>query len=358
MRAWTAILALLILLCTPAAALAQTASSANTELARQHYKKASQLYDIGRFDEALAEYEKAYSLREDPSLLFNMAQTCRRKGDLKRAQVLYKNYLIKDPESPLRAEVESRIKALKAQIEQADRAAAEAAPLAPIPTSPSQALEPTAPAPIAPAPTPPSLQGAPQAPAPPNPAAPLVPETPVPPAAHGTYPAAQPQTAPEALPVAAPGTPQAPLASPTPPAPSDPAAPATYPAPMPFAQQTAPVAAPQETGSSGWPLMITGTVVTVGGLVCLGLGVYNAVQTKLLSDEVSSAKTFNPKDDEQGKRAQRLQWIEGGIGIGAIVVGSTLFAIGSLQNSSRQSKLAVVPVVQPDGVMWAATGAF
>jgi hypothetical protein len=365
-------LAFLILVSAPSALLPQTASAAdNTELARQHYKKASQLYDVGRFDEALAEYEKAYSLREDPSLLFNMAQTCRRKGDLKRAHDLYKNYLIKDPESPMRAEVESRIKALKAQIEQSEKPAAEVAPVVPIPASPSQALEPPTPGP-APGPTPPSVVGAPQAPiavptlpVPSAPgqadtAAPLAPGAPIPPvAAPGTYPPAQPQAAPGALPMATPGYYQAPPAPPPPPAPFVPGPSATSQAPMPVAQQTAPVPAPpKETGSSGWPLIITGTVVTMGGLVCLGLGVYNAVQTKLLSDKVTSAKTFSPSNDEQGKRAYKLQWIEGGIGIGAIVLGSTLYTIGSIQRSSRQSKVAVVPVVQPDGAMLAATGAF
>ena len=79
-KAWTSSLAFLVLVGTSFSIRPPLAWGAdNKEQARQHYKKASQLYDVGRWDDALAEYEQAYTLREDPSLLFNMAQTCRRK---------------------------------------------------------------------------------------------------------------------------------------------------------------------------------------------------------------------------------------------------------------------------------------
>jgi tetratricopeptide (TPR) repeat protein len=83
--------------------------------AEQHRKKAAHFYDVGRWDEAIAEYEQAYALHADSILLFDMAQTFGRKGDSKRALDLYENYLIKDPAGPMRSEVEARIKALKAE---------------------------------------------------------------------------------------------------------------------------------------------------------------------------------------------------------------------------------------------------
>jgi hypothetical protein len=110
--------------------------------------------------------------------------------------------------------------------------------------------------------------------------------------------------------------------------------------------------------SASSQLMLGGATLTVGGVICLGLGVYNAVQARKLSDKVSSGKTFSPGNDNQGKRAERLEKIEGGIGIGAVVVGSTLFTIGYVMRKSERSNVVVVPVVQPDGAMLAATGAF
>jgi hypothetical protein len=106
------------------------------------------------------------------------------------------------------------------------------------------------------------------------------------------------------------------------------------------------------------PLLITGALLTLGGVACLGAGVYYGVETKLISNRVSSAKKFNPSDDSAGKNAQTLQWVYGGIGVGGIVVGSILYAIGGWQRDSRKSSVSVVPQIQPNGAMLAATGAF
>src|SRR5213595_2135419 len=83
-----------------------------TAEAKQHYNKAIQYYDLGRFEEAAKEFEAAYELKQDPTLLYNLAQAYRRMGSGKRALELYKNFLRKVPETPLREEVEARIAAL------------------------------------------------------------------------------------------------------------------------------------------------------------------------------------------------------------------------------------------------------
>ncbi len=100
-------------------AWAARADDQATEQARQHYESGTRNYDLGRWDEAIADYEKAYELRPDPSFLYNLAQTCRRKGDAKRALELYKNYLRKDPSSPQREDVEEKIAALQKQVDEA-----------------------------------------------------------------------------------------------------------------------------------------------------------------------------------------------------------------------------------------------
>lgn len=81
-----------------------------TEKARQHYETGTKQYDLGHWDESIQEFEKAYDLRPDPSFLYNLAQAYRRKGDSKRALDLYRNYLVKVPKTPQRAEIEEKIK--------------------------------------------------------------------------------------------------------------------------------------------------------------------------------------------------------------------------------------------------------
>jgi hypothetical protein len=384
-----------------AAPSAVSAGDSSKDRARQHYRKATQLYEIGRWDEAIAEYEKAYALREDPSLLFNMAQTCRRKGDLKRALDLYKNYLVKEPESPLRGEVEDRIRTLKAQVEQgeqsneAQKPASVAPPaLVPVPPVVVPASGPAPGAPPALAPAPAAVQPLTSAPAPAASAPPAAAPTPVaPPPSLSGAPAASPvptgpavyQPVYQPMPLAAPPALAAPAAAPTYPMPppayyayptaqTGPAAPppaayappagprpmAPAPAPIGVASQSPapPAPAPAATGSSGLPLLITGALLTLGGVACLGAGVYYGIETKLISNRVSNAKKFNPSDDSAGKNAQKLQWVYGGIGVGGIVVGGILYAIGGWQRDSRKSSVSVVPQIQPNGAMLAATGAF
>lgn len=390
MRAWVSRL-LPFLLWTVVAAAPSSASAGDSskDRARQHYRKATQLYDIGRWDEAIAEYEKAYALHEDPSLLFNMAQTCRRKGDLKRALDLYKNYLVKEPESPLRGEVEDRIRTLKAQVEQGEQSNEAQKPAAVAPP----ALVPVPPV-VVPAPGPapgarPALAPAPAAVQPltaaPAPLAPQALEAGVPAASPALTAPAVYQPVYQPMPLAAPPALAAPAAAPTypmpppapyayPPAQTGPAAPppaayappavprpmAPAPAPIGVGSQSRPPPAPPpaETGSSGLPFLITGALLTLGGVASLGAGVYYGIETKVISNRVSNAKKFNPSDDSAGKNAQKLQWVYGGIGVGGIVVGGILYAIGGWQRDSRKSSVSVVPQIQPNGAMLAATGAF
>jgi tetratricopeptide (TPR) repeat protein len=91
----------------------------NVEVARQHYETAVQFYDLGRFEDAIREFESAYAAKQDPAFLYNLAQSFRRLGDSKRALELYKNFLLRMPETPKRAEVERRIESLQELVDQA-----------------------------------------------------------------------------------------------------------------------------------------------------------------------------------------------------------------------------------------------
>jgi tetratricopeptide (TPR) repeat protein len=148
-----------------------------TEQARQHYEKGKQEFDLGKWDDAIAEFEQAYRLRGDPTFLFNMAQAYRRKGDLQRALDLYKNYLIANPNSEKRSDIEKRIRTLEKEMKSPERqqmATPVAKPSEPPPPEPAVVTPVPAPAAAsAPAPTPPPtvaaasvVEAAPPSPAP------------------------------------------------------------------------------------------------------------------------------------------------------------------------------------------------
>src|SRR5688572_10508150 len=66
-------------------------------------------YDLAEYDQAIDLSKQAYALSRRPTLLYNIAQAYRLKGDCEQALQVYKAYLRVDPSSQIRAKVESRI---------------------------------------------------------------------------------------------------------------------------------------------------------------------------------------------------------------------------------------------------------
>jgi tetratricopeptide (TPR) repeat protein len=92
----------------------------DAEEARIHFEKAQTAYQLGRFDEALREYEAAYRAMPEPAFLFNMAQAHRQQyridhdpEHLQKALTLYKSYLRESPEAQNRQTVTKLIEELK-----------------------------------------------------------------------------------------------------------------------------------------------------------------------------------------------------------------------------------------------------
>jgi tetratricopeptide (TPR) repeat protein len=283
------------------------AADSATEEARQHFLKGQQLFDVGRWDEAAAEFEQAYAARSDPTFIYNMAQAYRRKGDAKRALDLYKNYLIKAPRSPQRPEVEERIANLQRQIEEAERAGRSTAPAAPVPAPPP----PLAPAAaLSPAPAPAPVPEAPAEPAAPPPAA-------TPAAVYAPMPNPEPAAA----------LPPAYVQSPATPAPS-----------------------------SGKGLRVAGIVCGATGVVALGLGVFFSLETDDYSSTVEKGQIFNPNFDDRGKLYQTLQWVGYGAGAALLGTGALLYGLGV--SAAKKSAVAVAPTLLPGGAGLAAQGVF
>jgi hypothetical protein len=291
-------------------------ADAATEQARRHYLKGNEYFDLGRWNDAVEEYERGYAIRNDPSFLYNMAQSYRRKGEAKRALDLYKNYLIKAPKSPQRPEVEERIRALQKQLEEGDAAAKTSAP--PSVTPPPQ---PATVAPPAPAPSP-------------SPA--VAPTSP----GYGTGPASS-------------GSPSyvAPVTTPT-----NPPAGGGYGAPADASQNPYLQTAPEPTTKPGHGLRVGGVICGVAGVAFVGGGIAFGAMAKSYSDSVQSGAVFNPNFDERGKLYEALQWVGYGIGGGLIAVGAVLYGIGAA--SSSKATLAIAPTVLPGGAGFSAGGTF
>ena len=290
-----------LLLAALAVSLAGPAQAGDgaTEQARQHYETGTQQYDLGHWDDAIREYEKAYELRPDPSFLYNLAQANRRKGDLKRAMDLYRNYLGKLPKGPQRTDVEEKIAALQKQI---DEAAVK--PVAPVPEPVPE------PAPTSPPPLPP------QNPEVPQPAAP------------------SPVTQPAALPVPTP--PEQPPAATT----------------ITTTQAAAPVAQPGRT------LRIAGIITGAVGVATIGTGAILGLRARSLSNKVTNSTKFNPSDDSAGSRAETMQWVFYGVGAGAVVAGAALYYLGMRAAEKTPSRVSLAPVLGPGTAGVAAMGVF
>jgi tetratricopeptide (TPR) repeat protein len=92
----------------------------------EHYERATRAYDVQKYQEAVAEYQKAYEIGGDPAMLYNVAQAYRLGDQLTEALHTYRRYLQRSPSARNREDVERKISDLEQTIE-ARRKAAEAA---------------------------------------------------------------------------------------------------------------------------------------------------------------------------------------------------------------------------------------
>lgn len=76
---------------------------------RALFEQAETKFNLGRFDEALADYQAAYEVEPLPAFLFNIAQCYRNMGNYERAQFFFHRYVALDPRSPNRPAAERLI---------------------------------------------------------------------------------------------------------------------------------------------------------------------------------------------------------------------------------------------------------
>ena len=76
---------------------------------RALFERAEAKFNVGRFDEALVDYQAAYDVEPLPAFLFNIGQCYRNMGNYERAQFFFRRYTALDPRSPNRPAAERLI---------------------------------------------------------------------------------------------------------------------------------------------------------------------------------------------------------------------------------------------------------
>jgi tetratricopeptide (TPR) repeat protein len=136
----------------------------NDKEARRLFQRAELNFNVGKFAEALTDYQSAYEAKPLPGFLFNIAQCYRNMGDLEKARFFFRRYLALDPRAPNKRRVEELIDEITKQLEAKQAEAAAAPPAATAPPAaaapgPDAAVTPVTPvaeaAPPPPAPSPP-----------------------------------------------------------------------------------------------------------------------------------------------------------------------------------------------------------
>ena len=74
----------LVAVLVPTATVAQ-AETAQEKASRRHFDRGEKLFALGKFEDALEQYQKAYDAEPFPSLLFNIGQCHRNLGDYESA---------------------------------------------------------------------------------------------------------------------------------------------------------------------------------------------------------------------------------------------------------------------------------
>jgi tetratricopeptide (TPR) repeat protein len=151
-RGVLAIAALALCVLAPAVARAQS-DAEKKQKAKEHYAIGTRFFDVGKYGEAVKEYEEAYLLTGDAKLLYNIGQAYRLWDRPEEAVRVYKNYLRQRPEAENRADVEKKIADLERLVEDRRRSGVpQPAEVAPPPPPAAQPVPPVLPPPGTPVP--------------------------------------------------------------------------------------------------------------------------------------------------------------------------------------------------------------
>ncbi len=92
-----------------------SAQDAETRAAKRYFERGQKAFNLGKFDDALEQYQKAYDAKPIPAILFNIGQCYRNLGDYEAAIFSFRKYLKLEPDADNRTETEEYIAELEAE---------------------------------------------------------------------------------------------------------------------------------------------------------------------------------------------------------------------------------------------------
>src|SRR3954471_6899646 len=111
------LLLLMVCLAVTVPSRAVRADDPATRAARRHFERGEKLFALGKFDEALEEYQTAFDAKPLPGFLYNIGQCYRNLGDLDQAIFSFKKYLKLQPDAENKDAVDRLIQDLEDQKE-------------------------------------------------------------------------------------------------------------------------------------------------------------------------------------------------------------------------------------------------
>src|SRR5438270_3474135 len=112
---------LFLLLKLHAAQAAPAGGSSDERQARELFQNAEKSFNLGRFPEALADYQAAYEAKPLPAFLFNIAQCYRNMQSYERARFFFRRYLALDPRTTNRRLVEDLIAEMTRELDKSEK---------------------------------------------------------------------------------------------------------------------------------------------------------------------------------------------------------------------------------------------
>jgi len=105
-----------------------TLTTAQKQEIRAHYQRASRDFDLGKFLDAIEEYQVIYEIAGDPVMLYNLAQSYRLAEQPDKAIQFYRRYLQRMPGARNREAVEQKIGSLEKALAEQRKGTATVAP--------------------------------------------------------------------------------------------------------------------------------------------------------------------------------------------------------------------------------------
>lgn len=85
------------------------AEDAITRTAKRYFANGEKLFALGKFDEALEQYQQAFEAKPLPGFLYNIGQCHRNLGNFDQAIFSFRKYLTLEPEAPNKEAVQRLI---------------------------------------------------------------------------------------------------------------------------------------------------------------------------------------------------------------------------------------------------------